>query len=279
MHITIQGHEPQSTCKQRFLEYIPSSPGVYILSEGEDILYVGKSKDLHQRLSQYKSASRRKKHRKMRTLFKVTTHISLHLCKDETEALLLENRFIQELEPPMNVAGAYYFLYPFIGVCRHPENPKQLNIIYSTDESALHEDNWQYYGCYRSRLDSKNAFHSLSFLLGLLGHEDSRAARQLVPAEFTIVRCFRQIDSQLDQDLQDFLSGKTKHLLLRLAEALLEKPGARDKAKEVQLNLRSLARFYHNECQRLRQALQASDSTSATISQEDRDALFIRVQA
>ena len=52
-----------------FLGNLPAAPGVYLFrDEREEVLYVGKAKDIRRRLSAYRNATRRKPHRKMRTL-------------------------------------------------------------------------------------------------------------------------------------------------------------------------------------------------------------------
>src|SRR5438876_3484169 len=47
-----------------FLESLPGSPGVYLVYDRqEELIYVGKAKNLKRRLSQYRNTLRRKKHR------------------------------------------------------------------------------------------------------------------------------------------------------------------------------------------------------------------------
>ena len=49
-----------------FLESLPGSPGVYLVyDQQEELIYVGKAKNLKRRLSQYRNTMRRKKHRRM----------------------------------------------------------------------------------------------------------------------------------------------------------------------------------------------------------------------
>jgi excinuclease ABC subunit C len=54
-----------------FLESIPGFPGVYLVYNLKDeLIYVGKAKNLKRRLSQYRNTARRKKHRRMRGIVK-----------------------------------------------------------------------------------------------------------------------------------------------------------------------------------------------------------------
>ena len=69
------------------------------------VLYVGKAKDLRRRLAGYRNASRRKAHRKMRTLVRAAASLEVRPQLSETQALLLENELIRTLRPPYNVGA------------------------------------------------------------------------------------------------------------------------------------------------------------------------------
>jgi excinuclease UvrABC nuclease subunit len=70
------------------LRELSHQPGVYLFLDAKGrVLYAGKANDLRRRLAGYRNASRRKAHRKMRTL-------------------LLENQLIRTLRPPYFVADA-----------------------------------------------------------------------------------------------------------------------------------------------------------------------------
>ena len=52
-----------------FLKELPQSPAVYLFKdETGEVLYTGKAKNVRRRLSDYRNASRRKAHRKMRSI-------------------------------------------------------------------------------------------------------------------------------------------------------------------------------------------------------------------
>jgi excinuclease ABC subunit C len=54
-----------------FLESLPGAPGVYLVYDHKDeLIYVGKAKNLKRRLSQYRNTLRRKKQRRMRGIVK-----------------------------------------------------------------------------------------------------------------------------------------------------------------------------------------------------------------
>src|SRR4029453_2100234 len=90
------------------LRELPRQPGVYLFLDAKGrVLYAGKAKDLRRRLAGYRNASRRKAHRKMRTLVRLAASLEVRPQESETQALLLENQLIRTLRPPYNVDGAY----------------------------------------------------------------------------------------------------------------------------------------------------------------------------
>jgi excinuclease UvrABC nuclease subunit len=61
-----------------FLESLPGSPGVYLVYDQQDeLIYVGKAKNLKRRLLQYRNTLRRKKHRRMRGIVREAARIEI----------------------------------------------------------------------------------------------------------------------------------------------------------------------------------------------------------
>src|ERR1051326_9544149 len=76
-----------------FLESLPSSCGVYLVYDQEDeLIYVGKEKNLKRRLSQYRNTLRRKKHRRMRRIVKEAARIEIQCAETHLDACLTETR-------------------------------------------------------------------------------------------------------------------------------------------------------------------------------------------
>ncbi|TNE68387.1 MAG: excinuclease ABC subunit C [Bacteroidetes bacterium] len=88
---------------KEFSPTIPTDPGIYkFLDAGGVILYVGKAKNLRNRLSSYFGD---KKHitAKTKALVKHADHIEFTMVDTETDALLLENTLIKQHQPRYNV--------------------------------------------------------------------------------------------------------------------------------------------------------------------------------
>lgn len=82
---------------------IPTDPGVYrFLDEGGTILYVGKAKNLRNRVTSY-FGERKDRMYRTRTMVKHAQRIELTVVETETDALLLENALIKQYQPRYNV--------------------------------------------------------------------------------------------------------------------------------------------------------------------------------
>jgi excinuclease ABC subunit C len=82
---------------------LPKQPGVYRFKDEEGtVLYVGKAKNLKNRLSSYFVSKKQQAH-KTRTMVKNADHIEYTIVETEHDALLLENTLIKKLQPRYNV--------------------------------------------------------------------------------------------------------------------------------------------------------------------------------
>ncbi len=263
---------------ETFIEETPTTPGVYLFKDDEgSVLYVGKAKNLRRRLAGYRNASRRKAHRKMRTLVREAAALEVRMLATEAAALTTENEIIRTLRPPYNVDGAFFFLYPAIGVVRRPRHTL---FCFTTDVDAFSDIGFRWFGVFRSRPRAKDAFEVLETLLGLVAHLEKRAALEEVPSVVgSRVVGFRMLDAEVVTGLESFLAGEDKASLGPLVRALVEKPRARREASEVQANIRRLTAFHRKDLAKLNAALRAEGRPGTFVSQSERDALFIRVKA
>lgn len=256
-----------------FLSAVPRAPGIYrVLDADGAVVYVGKAVNLRRRLSQYRNATRRKKHRKMREIVKSAASIAFEECASELDAELREEALIRELRPRWNVAGAFSFLYPCIGLGERAKGHAVL--AFSTAPEERPDLAW--HGAYRSREIAGEAFFAWVRLLAMIGHREKAPRR----AKGTRTWCFeiRRLDGGWMERWSAFLRGGSREPLASLALALLDKPRARRDAKTVQEDLRALDRFFRHEVQKLSLACQRTGETRWPVPQSDRDALFIRAR-
>jgi len=259
---------------KELLASLPTSPAVYLFrDEQEQVLYVGKAKDVRRRLSSYRNATRRKSHRKMRTIVREAESVEVRPQESEHEALLVENQLIRELRPPYNVDGAYSFLYPSIGV-RQREG--QALFCFTTSVDAWAGLGFRWYGSFRSRMRTKDAFDAMIDLALRLGHPEPRTRLPTLPhVRGSRVVGVRRLGPSTLPSLRRFLAGESIDGLGRLAVQLLEKPRARRDAADVQEALDRLVAFYRSDIEKLRMALERLGRKPGHVPQEQRDALFI----
>ena len=115
-------HVPVSSCPQEIQAHIKAIlasltglPGVYkMLGANGELLYVGKAKNLRNRVSSYfvKTID----HPKTRALVARIVHIETIVVRSETEALLLEQNLIKQHRPPYNIMlrDDKSYLYVFV---------------------------------------------------------------------------------------------------------------------------------------------------------------------
>jgi excinuclease ABC subunit C len=92
----------------------PTSPGVYrMLNAANDVLYVGKAKNVRKRLSSYARANAPQPARILR-MIAATVAVEIVSTGTETEALLLEANLIKQLRPRFNVQLRDDKSFPYI---------------------------------------------------------------------------------------------------------------------------------------------------------------------
>ncbi len=144
----------KASIKQK-LKKLPLSPGVYLMKDKNDaVIYVGKSKLLKNRVSQYFMQS---KNHSPKTLAMVS-HINdfdYMVTDTEVEALILECNLIKKYRPKYNILLKDDKHYPYIKITLQDDFPK----IYMTRKVS--KDGARYYGPYMSAFMVKETLETL----------------------------------------------------------------------------------------------------------------------
>lgn len=208
----------------------------------------------------------------MREIVKSATSIAFEECESELAAELREQALIQELTPRWNVAGAFSFLYPSIGLGTSARGHTQLAFTTSPGERS----DLAWHGAYRSREITGEAFFALVRLTRRIGHGEKTRLRPRGTRTWSFE--VRRMPSDFVESWSRFLRGESRDALSVLLVRLLEKPAARRDASTVQDDLDALERFYRHEAVRLADARRVVGDSRWPIPQEERDTLFIRAR-
>lgn len=101
---------------QEKIALFPHSPGVYRYYDSEgNVIYVGKAKDLHKRVSQY-FVDPSRLNTKTRLLVSKIADAQYSVVDSEADALLLENNLIKQYKPKYNILLKDSKTYPWICV-------------------------------------------------------------------------------------------------------------------------------------------------------------------
>ncbi len=94
---------------------LPTCPGVYLMRDrGGRVIYVGKSRKLKNRVSQYFQNS--EKNTKTARMVSLVWDFDYYLCDHEIEALSLENTLIKQYTPKYNIRLKDAKSYPYIKI-------------------------------------------------------------------------------------------------------------------------------------------------------------------
>lgn len=199
-----------------------TQPGVYRMISAEDkILYIGKAKNLRNRLDQY-TDMKRLISRLQRMVFQVA-RVEITTTRTETEALLLEARLIKENKPPYNIMLRDDKSFPYIAFDENHEFPR----IYKHRGKKV--KGVSYFGPYPSAQSVNIAISTLQRAFLLRPCADSYFKNRDKPCmEYQIKRCSapcvnliaQQDYEQLLKQAKDFLNGRTQEIKKSLQEKM-----------------------------------------------------------
>ena len=164
------------------LKRVPNTPGVYKFFNNQEIIYIGKAKNLKKRVSSYFGNSI--KDRKTSQIKFLTEKIETFTTKNEVEALLLEQMLIKENKPRFNILLRDDKTYPYIYFSLDHEFPG----IYSKRTKKGVDK--KYFGPFVSSEAVKKSIKEIQKIFKLRNCSDNTFANRSRPCiEFQMKRC------------------------------------------------------------------------------------------
>ena len=174
------------------LKKVPNTPGVYKFFNNQEIIYIGKAKDLKKRVSSYFGKSY--KDRKTSQIKFLTDKIETFTTKNEVEALLLEQSLIKENKPRFNILLRDDKTYPYIYFSLDHEYPG----IYSKRTKKSVDK--KYFGPFVSSEAVKKSIKEIQKIFRVRNCSDNTFSNRTRPCiEFQMKRCSAPCVKKINQ--------------------------------------------------------------------------------
>jgi len=186
-------------------------------------LYVGKAKNLSQRVSSYFSAIEAHPPR-LRQLIARVRKISWNEVETELHALIEESREIKRLDPSFNRAQKKYIARPYLRLDTEDEYPRV------TAQVIVRDDGAEYFGPLRSRGQARTLIEIVEKYFPLRNCSATEFARGKKCVRADIGRCGAPCEGKMDSSLYDavveevrsFLSGDVDDVCMDMERGMIE---------------------------------------------------------
>ncbi len=205
-----------------FIKRLPSRPGVYrMFDENGDVLYIGKAKNLKNRVSSYFRSNALDS--KTLALVSRTRNVETTVTGSETEALLLEQSLIKEYKPPYNIVFRDDKSYPYILLTTADKYPRL------SFHRGAQKKKGRYFGPFPSAYSVRDSLNILQKVFQVRQCEDAFFKNRARPClQYQIKRCSGPCcDLISPEDYEDdvqhavmFLEGKNNAVMQRYANKM-----------------------------------------------------------
>ena len=204
---------------QKKLELLPDNPGCYLYKDNiGEIIYVGKAKNLKNRVKSYFTGTHNKK---TQTLVSKIEDLEYIIVNSEKEALLLENNLIKKYRPYFNIRLKDDKSYPYLMITKE-EHPRLL----MTRKYKKNNKNI-YFGPY---VDIKSATEVKKILDKIYPLRKCNPIEKRPCMYYQIGECIGPCAKKITADdyksqiskIKSFLTGNTKEILSDLQSKMQE---------------------------------------------------------
>lgn len=236
---------------EEFLQRLTTEPGVYqMLDDKEQVIYVGKAKNLKKRVSSY--FRKNLDYSKTTVMVKRIHDIRIIVTQTENEALILENNLIKKFRPRYNILFKDDKSFPYL-LLTQQEFPR---LVYYRGNKKTAGD---YFGPYPNGWAVRETLKLLQKIFLLRNCSDSFFAHRSRPClQYYIKRCSGPCVGLIDQDKYQqevrlaklFLQGKNQEVM----NALMQKMETASQKQEFEQ-----AAFYRDQIRDLRALMAAQN--------------------
>ena len=257
---------PKSQNFSSLISELPVSSGVYKFKDSNrKSIYIGKAKNLKNRLKSYLSKSQ-KKSQKTKGILSEAIYLDLVLTKNELDSLILEQHLIKEEKPKYNVQFKDDKGYPWIVFELSKEFPAVKSFLGRRSKGEL------YFGPFPSSYSVKKVLDLIQKIFKLRDCSDSSFKNRKRPClQYEIGRCSAPCVGNISQEEYLIEVQHAKHLLQGKSEDLIK-----DLYRSMDINsknkLYEKAVFYRDKISALRD-IQRNQSISGFL--KERDAISI----
>ena len=194
------------------LKDIPENPGIYLyISKSGEILYVGKAKNLRNRVSSY-FVDTDSKPMRTRKMLQSARDIRFVVTSTEAEALLLENNVIKTEKPRYNVRLKDSKSYPFILIT--DEDYPKLKIIRESGKRG------EYFGPFVDVGNLRSIVDELLRVFPLRSCGDSKFREGKVCLKYQIKKCLGPCEKMISKNRYNLLVEQVKQFFRGDVEGL-----------------------------------------------------------
>lgn len=241
---------------EKKLENIPSTPGVYqFKDQNGKIIYIGKAKNLRNRVRSYFQATRNKDAKTVAMIKKISD-VEFTIVNSEAEALILEDSLVKQYKPHYNIMLRDDKTYPFVKISNElfPQVIKTRNVV---------KDGSKYFGPFT---DVRHLNMMLILLRNLLqfrscrikfNERDVKLGKYRVCLDYHIGKCCAPCAGYVDEEeylrrvklATQVFQGKTRDFISQIKDKMDEYSQNLqfEEAAKLRDNLANLKNFFDSQ--------------------------------
>lgn len=207
---------------KKTVKTLPETSGVYrMINKSNDVLYVGKAKNLRHRVNSYTQPD--KLPHRLKRMISETMSLEIITTHSEIEALLLESNLIKKLQPRFNILLKDDKSFPYILITQDHPFPRAIK------HRGPQKNKGRYFGPFASNTAVNECLILLQKIFLLRNCTDTYFANRTRPClQYHIKRCsapcVQKISTQAyNESVQqaiDFITGKSTQVQKKLIEKM-----------------------------------------------------------